>query len=207
MNILFVCTGNTCRSPMAAALLRKKMPEVHVESAGIFAASGNQANAHAIQALHSYDIDLDHKTHPITDQLLHWSDLVLTMTTQHKQTLIVQFPRYQEKYYTLKEYVSSKDQAVWKELRELYATYETRRSLFIKENELKLNQTELEEKVREHLAEEIKRIQQLEANLINYDIPDPFGGSLDVYEETLKHLDQYITALVKKLRQKKEDDE
>lgn len=206
MNILFVCTGNTCRSPMAAALLKEKIPQLNIQSAGIFASHHNRVNKHAIEVLRKRNITLNHETQPVTEQLLHWADLILTMTTQHKQSLIVQYPNFQEKYFTLKEYASAADKEVWDKLRKAYAEYETKRSLFIKENEFKLDNAKLEAKLAIHLEENIKRIQQLEANVINYDISDPFGGDIGVYEETVKELDTYITILATKLNKLLEDE-
>src|SRR5699024_8100987 len=94
MNILFVCTGNTCRSPMAAALLKDKMPNINVQSAGIFASVGNRANKNAIKVLQERNIDFTHKAQQVTEELLQWANLVLTMTIQHKQSLIIQYPQY-----------------------------------------------------------------------------------------------------------------
>ncbi len=92
VNILFVCTGNTCRSPMAAALFNKiaieKNLDVKIESAGIFAVSGEGASAEAIIAMKKYDIDLlGHHSQVINTELLKKSDLVLTMTATHKMLI------------------------------------------------------------------------------------------------------------------------
>ncbi|SEP72871.1 protein-tyrosine phosphatase [Virgibacillus subterraneus] len=199
MKILFVCTGNTCRSPMAESLIKHKMPDIQVQSAGIFAGKNQRPNNYAIQALLDRGITLDTKSQPVTDKLLHSSDLVITMTTQHKQSLILQHPNFQDKYFTLKEYVSEADKKVWNELKKAYAEFEEKRSQFIHENQHELKNHQLEEELTKHLQDDIEHIQKLEANLINYDISDPFGGDLKTYQDTLRELEKYIDLLHKKI--------
>ena len=106
MNILFVCTGNTCRSPMAAALFNKiameKNLDVRIESAGLFAQDGDGASPEAIVAMKKYDIDLlPHHAQMIDRELIDKSDLILTMSAAHK--LIVDVAA-QDKTYTLCEF-------------------------------------------------------------------------------------------------------
>ena len=105
-NILFVCTGNTCRSAMAAALMDKIAAEqdldVRIESAGLFAAEGEKASDNAIKAMIPYGIDLtNHLTQPMTEDLIKQCDLILTMTAAHKAVLE---PIAKGKVYTLSEY-------------------------------------------------------------------------------------------------------
>ena len=92
MNILFVFTGNTCRSPMAAAIMNKLAIEndldIRIESAGLFAKEGEAASPEAVEALKKYDIDLsDHKSKQLTPELIAQSDLIVTMTQAHKLIL------------------------------------------------------------------------------------------------------------------------
>lgn len=199
MNILFVCTGNTCRSPMAEGLLKKKMPRMNVQSAGVFAGYGNTANGNAIKALREQGVDLDHKSQPVTDKLLDWADIVLAMTTQHKQSLILDFPDHQNKYYTLKEYVAEADINMWKEIRRAYADYEMKRSLLIREKGLNLDDPKHASLLERLLEGEMGDIKRMESNLINYDISDPFGGDIQTYRNTLAELNEAIDLLIEKI--------
>lgn len=109
MNILFVCTGNTCRSPMAAGIMNRIALErgldVRIESAGIFAQEGAPASTEAILAVKKYDVDLlGHHAQPINTELIEKSDLILTMTPAHKMVFAQTAP---EKTCTLCEYAGT----------------------------------------------------------------------------------------------------
>ena len=105
--VLFVCTGNTCRSPMAEAMLRHKRPDLEVQSAGVFAGAGQEANPNAVEALKEKGIEFDHRSQPLTKDLINWADLVLTMTEDHKTMIMSDYPGDRDKIFTLIEYVQS----------------------------------------------------------------------------------------------------
>ena len=92
-NLLFVCTGNTCRSPMAAAIATSLLEargwtHVAVQSAGTGAASGAAASPHAVDVAREHDLDLSaHSSQPLTAELVQWADLILTMSTSHIHTV------------------------------------------------------------------------------------------------------------------------
>lgn len=94
--LLFICTGNICRSPMAAALLRNLLPHDtpwRVASAGLAAMAGNPASCFAQQAVMEYGGDLSaHRSRQLTTALVTGSDLILVMTAQHKQVIHRCFP-------------------------------------------------------------------------------------------------------------------
>jgi protein-tyrosine-phosphatase len=87
--ILFVCTGNTCRSPLAAALTRRGLQKrgwagVEVRSAGAAAVPGAEASQGSLGAARRHGLDLEsHRSQPLTPDLVQWADLILTMSASH----------------------------------------------------------------------------------------------------------------------------
>lgn len=111
MNILFVCTGNTCRSPMAEGMFKSLLKENNIDniiagSAGISAFEGDSANEKAIYTLKNKGIDIsEHKSMQLTKEIIKNSDLILTMTMGHKKMIANALPEYSSKVFTIKEYV------------------------------------------------------------------------------------------------------
>lgn len=111
-SILFVCSGNTCRSPMAQAIaetmFRKAgsgLESIKVMSAGIAAVDGQPASANAIEAMREMGMDISrHRSRMLNGELVGQADLILTMTLQHKRYVLMMFPESYDKVFTLKEY-------------------------------------------------------------------------------------------------------
>lgn len=92
-NLLFVCSGNTCRSPMAEAIARRLLHDrawthVEVQSAGTGAVRGSAASPEAVDISREHDLNLEgHSSQPLTPELIAWADLVLTMSPSHMQVV------------------------------------------------------------------------------------------------------------------------
>ena len=93
LRMLFVCSGNTCRSPMAAALLNQKAAArglpVTATSAGLAAFPGDCASENAVAVMQELGADLSaHRARPVSQYLLEESDLVVCMSESHRRALL-----------------------------------------------------------------------------------------------------------------------
>ena len=100
--VLMVCTGNTCRSPLAQVILQKQHPDWEVRSAGVAAEVGSPAAAHSRQIAREIGMDLEgHRAQSVTPELVAWADQILCMTESHLQLLKRSFPEAATKARTL----------------------------------------------------------------------------------------------------------
>ena len=112
-----VCTGNTCRSPMGEALLKKSFAEklgctidqlenhnVKIMSAGIAAMSGGSAAPQAVEVMGEMNLDLnDHRSQPFTERLANFADLILTMTENHRRAIISAWPQAAPRTFVIRK--------------------------------------------------------------------------------------------------------
>jgi len=111
-SILFVCTANQCRSPMAQAMLSAKVAALNqrdeciVGSAGTSAAEGIMATPFARRVMAERGLDLEsHRSRGVTASLLESADLILTMTRNHREALCVEFPQVEHKIHLLSDLI------------------------------------------------------------------------------------------------------
>ncbi len=106
--LIFVCTGNTCRSPMAEGLLRDLLPadsEWEISSAGVCAAEGWPVSEHSVDALREKEIDIANSTSTtLTPALIEDADLLVTMTEGHRQAVLAAVPESEDKVFLLKSF-------------------------------------------------------------------------------------------------------
>lgn len=188
-HILFVCTGNTCRSPFAHGLMTKMAEDaglpIEVRSAGIATVDGLPIATYMEQILQEKGYDKPFSSQMLDEQTIAWADLILTMTMNHKQHVIMEHPQAMDKTFTLKEYVGldPEEQKIWNE-REQF-----------------LNELQLKQSLNEPLTdEEQEKWDQWTQELPDLDIADPFGGSEEVYRECAGEIEALLTRLLDKLK-------
>lgn len=106
-NVLMICTGNTCRSPLAQVILQKRHPDWEVRSAGVMAEVGSPAAAHSRELARRMGMDLEsHRAQSVTAELVEWADLILGMTDAHVQAVKRSFPESAARVRTLGREIS-----------------------------------------------------------------------------------------------------
>lgn len=224
-NILFVCTGNTCRSSMAEALLKKILEDIgkntkgiKIKSAGTAAMENQPATPQAISVMREMGIDLSsHRATLLTPKLIDEADLILTMTLDHKRRILEMYPEAHGKVYLLKEFVEEKrdflkeideiNKKISQKRRAVYDKYKNqigqlmaRREKLKKElEEVESRLEEIKAKMDEAAGEERKKLLKLETKLKNMDIKDPFGQPVDVYRKVARDLEDSLQKLVEKI--------
>lgn len=151
-SVLFVCTGNTCRSSMAEAIAKalwtrlgdKRLP-LEFSSAGVAAFPGMNASDHAIAVLREVGIDLtSHRSRPLNSELVEKVDLILAMTRRHRDYILSLVPEAASKVHLLAEYAFPES--------------------------------------------------------VSSDIPDPFGGPVEVYRQVASDLETAIIRVLERIQ-------
>src|SRR5947209_15015995 len=112
--VLFICTGNVCRSPMAEGLFRQAVEgrgDYRVVSAGLGAMEGQPPSPYAVQAVRELGIDISgQRSRMLTPDLVHQADYIFGMTHSHIDTVTLLYPAAAEKTFLLREFDETLDQ-------------------------------------------------------------------------------------------------
>jgi protein-tyrosine-phosphatase len=111
--ILFVCTGNTCRSPLAEVIMKRALRDagiknVNVSSAGTGAVEGGRVSPNASHAARELGLSLSgFRSRPVSSRRVHGADLILTMADSHLQEITERWPEAEDKTFVIGDFSGS----------------------------------------------------------------------------------------------------
>lgn len=191
-------------------MIQEEKLDLDVRSAGVATMDGLYASQQAIQVLKEKGIEHHHQSRVLEKELVEWADLILTMTFQHKQWVVQEFPGHLDKVYTLKEYASMNQrlEELHQSLDRLYVEMESKRAEVQARHALKADE-EWPKEAEEALLEEWKQLQEKERHILNQistqspdmDIHDPFGGSVAIYRCCANELEIWIKKALDRIKQ------
>lgn len=185
--VVFVCTGNICRSPMAEQMLiekaaKAKLP-ISVSSAGVMAMTGDPMTKESAEAMKLRGFTpTKHVSQDLTPKILEEADLVLTATLDHRSELARMLPKASKYSFTIDEFARLT-------------------SFLMADPEF---QEEFKKKPRETREQYLKRATQeavllrgmVPTNLDPKDVVDPYGESVEVYNQVAEHIDVMLEIIV-----------
>jgi protein-tyrosine phosphatase len=233
--VLFVCTGNTCRSSMAEALLRKMLKEdlgekaatIHVVSAGTSARSGEVAAQNAIEVMEKEGIDLrSHRARRLTPELVQTADLVLTMTLEQKKSVLSLTPSIINKVFTLTEFAEGvkKIEDLIDNAEKIRLTLEMKRNKCLEREGAKLQELrrrnielsrqmraldeelrQIEQKMEQEIAPEKKELELIQNKLTSLEIHDPYGKNIEAYKVCATEIKEKLKVVVNRIKDSLEE--
>lgn len=170
---------------MLREMAARQGKQLDVRSAGVSTVDGLPISANAQTVLKGRNVPHMGNSAALDGGSIVWADLVLTMTASHKRQLLQRFPQAVDKTFTLQEYVN-RDHQVLADITELEALY---------------SEWQMKQILGQQLTEEERiRMLHLEQRIPSFDIADPFGGPLHVYEQSAVEIEQALRKLLDKLK-------